>query len=82
MTTAEYHIRQWATKRAMWIAWRMPRWLVSWCYIRVVSHATTRPRWDCVELLDLNVMEALRRWDEGELKPGTTDFDWIGPGKW
>ncbi len=27
-------------KTALWIAYRIPRWLVSWCLIRAWAHAT------------------------------------------
>lgn len=44
------------------IAWRLPRPLVYWCYIRVASHATTG-KWDTTEPDSLSMMEALKRWD-------------------
>jgi len=51
---------------AMWVAWHLPRWLVMWCYIRVVAKGTTG-EWDGTVPNQLNVMEALRRWDGQEL---------------
>lgn len=46
------------------IAWRLPRSLVYWCYIRVASHATTG-EWGDTEPDSLGMMEALKRWEEG-----------------
>ena len=43
------------------LAWRLPRTLVSWCYIRVLAHATTGP-YSFQSVPDLLAKEALRRW--------------------
>ncbi len=46
----------------IWVAWRMPRWLVMWATLRLVSHATTGSYRDtCVP--ELTVMDAIKRWD-------------------
>lgn len=46
---------------ASWLAWRLPRLLVQWAYIRVVAGATTGRYGDTVPG-ELDVMTALRRW--------------------
>lgn len=46
----------------MHVAWMMPRRLVYWCAVRVGAHATAGQYSDQV-VPDLNVMEALKRWD-------------------
>lgn len=48
-------------KLAMWIAWRLPRRLVMWCYIRVGAHATTG-QYGNESPTEVNMMEALQRW--------------------
>lgn len=41
--------------------WRLPRWLVYWSAIRLMSHATAGQYGDQV-VPDLLVMDALERW--------------------
>jgi hypothetical protein len=60
-----YHADWWRRNRerlAMWVAWRMPRWLAMWCYIRVCAHATTG-EWGGTIPNHLDVMTCLKRWD-------------------
>ena len=45
-----------------WLAWRLPRTLVKWAYIRVAAHATTGKHENTV-VPELSMMDALRRWD-------------------
>jgi hypothetical protein len=49
-------------KVQMWFAWRLPKWLVEWATVRLVSHATTGVYSGTV-VPDLTAMEALRRWN-------------------
>ena len=49
-------------KLKLWIARRMPRWLVQWCAIRLGAHATQGP-WSNQVVSDLRFMDALKRWD-------------------
>jgi len=44
-----------------WLAWKLPRTLVYWCSIRLVSHATTGP-WSNEEAPRLLAMDAVNRW--------------------
>lgn len=47
---------------ALRIAWAMPRWLVYWCSIRLMAHATTG-QYSSQIVPDLTAMDALKRWD-------------------
>lgn len=49
-------------RAAMWLAWRMPRWLAYWCFVRIAAHGTTG-EWSGSVPDQLSVMEAMRRWD-------------------
>ena len=51
-------------KLAMEIAWRMPRWLVYWCAVRVGADATTRDDMHRFEgnVPDMTFLDALKRW--------------------
>jgi hypothetical protein len=53
------------TKYKMNIAWMMPRWLVEWCVVRVVSHATTG-KWSNTNPDSLNYSELMRRWEQND----------------
>ncbi len=46
----------------MWIAWKMPRWLVKWCAVRLMAHATAG-RWGHQIVPELAAMDALQRWN-------------------
>lgn len=46
---------------AMWLAWRLPRRLVRWAYIRVGAAATTGQYSDTV-VPEISMMDALGRW--------------------
>ena len=51
-------------KLQMWIAWHLPKWLVKWCYVRVVACASTG-KFANTELPALNVVTALNRFASG-----------------
>jgi hypothetical protein len=59
----KYHIRKRREALLMAIAWRLPRELVMWCYVRVASHATTGQFSDTV-VPELGMVDALHRWDQ------------------
>lgn len=46
----------------MWIAWRLPKRLVMWSYIRVGAHAT-QGQYSNTVVPELGMMEALGRWN-------------------
>lgn len=48
-------------KLKMKIAWAMPRWLVYWCSIRLIAHAT-QGEYSSQIVPDLGAMTALERW--------------------
>ena len=52
----------WVEKFWRWIAWHLPRRLVTWCYCRVIAHATTG-QYGNTDPSELPVMEAWNRWD-------------------
>jgi hypothetical protein len=47
----------------MWLAWRLPRRLIYWCAIRLISAATVGKHADTV-VPELSAMDALARWDK------------------
>ena len=49
-------------KLEMWIAWRLPKWLVKWAAVRLIAHATTG-RYASTVAPELTAMDAMRRWD-------------------
>lgn len=48
---------------AMKVAWRLPKRVVKWCYVRVGAHATTGKYGNTV-VPDITMMDALQRWDD------------------
>lgn len=50
-------------KLQMKAAWMMPRWLVYWCSIRLMAHATTGKYGNQV-VGELTAMDALDRWSK------------------
>lgn len=58
-----WYIRRPLQKLPYKIAWIMPRWLVFYCAIRVIAHATTGKYGNQV-VPDLTAMDALKRWEE------------------
>lgn len=46
---------------AMFVAWRVPRRLAMWCFIRVLAHATTG-EYGATVVPELSAMDALQRW--------------------
>ena len=57
-------MRLYVLRERVWtaIAWKLPRALVMWCAIRLFAHATTGQYGNTVPT-DLNIMEALKRWE-------------------
>ena len=48
-------------KIKMFVAWRMPEWLVYWCTLRLGAHATTG-EYENQIVPDLRFMDAINRW--------------------
>ena len=59
----KYHYRIVKEGLTMWVAWHLPRYLVMWCYIRVVAHASTG-QFDDTNFHNLSIVTALKRWDQ------------------
>lgn len=62
-TDAVWFLRSLLEHFIMRLAWKLPRRLVTWCFIRVVAAATTGC-FSSTILPSLNVVDALKRWDE------------------
>lgn len=54
-----WHIKRPLQRLPYWIAWKMPRWLVYYCTIRLFASATTDGN---APVVDMTAMEALRHW--------------------
>lgn len=50
------------TKLAMAIVWWLPRWVVYWCSVRLMAHATTG-KWSKQVVPELTALDALKRWE-------------------
>lgn len=48
-------------KFQMWVAWKLPKWLVKWAAIRLMVHATTGTYSHTVTP-ELTCISALNRW--------------------
>jgi hypothetical protein len=48
-------------KVLIWIAWAMPKCVVYWCAVRLMSHATVGEYSDQV-VPELTALDALKRW--------------------
>lgn len=66
MFVRAYHVHvRWHVRKDMWALWiahRMPRWLVRWCAVRLGAHATTGS-WSDQVVPELTFLDALKRWD-------------------
>ncbi len=49
-------------KVAIWIAWHLPRWLVYWCAIRLLSEMTKKDEMVGVEVPNMKAMDLLSLW--------------------
>jgi hypothetical protein len=58
-----YTLSKYRHRFVLALVWRLPRWLVYWCAIRLVAHATTGRYSDQV-VPDLRAMDALERWEK------------------
>jgi len=59
----KYYFREMKEKLTIWIAWRLPKYLVMWCSVRLISHATVG-RYGSTVVPELTAMDALQRWEE------------------
>ena len=56
-----WYITRPAEKMRIKLAWAMPKWLVYWCAIRLVAHATSGEYGSTI-VPELTAMDALKRW--------------------
>lgn len=55
-------LRQLKEKVVIKIAWKLPRYLVLWCSIRLMAYATTG-EYGKEHPDDVSIMDALKRWE-------------------
>jgi hypothetical protein len=48
---------------AMWVAYRLPKRVLRWAYIRVVAHSTSG-KYDTTIVPELGAMDALKRFED------------------
>ena len=56
----------WSVKKdklQVWVAYRLPNWLVKWAAVRLIAHATTG-EYSATVVPKLTAMDALQRWGE------------------
>ena len=57
-----WNFRRPLEKMRLAFVWRLPRWLVYWCAIRLIAHATQGAHSNQI-VPDLSAMDALKRWE-------------------
>ncbi len=62
MFNFRYELAKIKDKTMMTIAWAMPKWLVYFCAIRLIAHATTGEYGSTI-VPELTGMDALKRWE-------------------
>jgi hypothetical protein len=50
-------------KITIWIAWRLPSYLVYWCSLRLIAYATQGEYGNTI-VPELSAMDALKRWED------------------
>jgi hypothetical protein len=58
-----WHIERRRERLIMWVVWKMPKWLVYWASIRLISHATTGKYGNQI-VPELTATDALKRWED------------------
>jgi hypothetical protein len=58
-----WSFREWHETTLLRIVRRLPRWLVYWCAVRLMAHAT-QGKWSNQCASDLTAIEALQRWND------------------
>ena len=48
---------------AIWVAWKIPRWLALWCFVRVSSEAITKQP-ESETFPELTCIDASRFWSQ------------------
>lgn len=55
-----WHVKK--EKLQMWVAWKLPKWLVMWASVRLMAHATTG-KYGTTIVPELSAIDALKRWE-------------------
>jgi len=63
----EYELHKRVEKLWMWIAWHLPKVLVKWASVRLMSHATVGEYSNQV-VPELTAIDALKRWEDHETR--------------
>lgn len=63
MIDIKYEYNKRKEKLKLFIVWLLPRWMVMWCSIRLIAHATTG-KYSNTIVPELSAMDALKRWDD------------------
>lgn len=58
----KYEARKMKDKLQMWVAWKLPKWLVYQASIRLVANATAG-QYSQTVVPELTAMDALKRWE-------------------
>ena len=58
----KYYVRIVKEKAAIFIAWRLPPYLVMWCTMRLVAYAT-QGKYGNTIVSELSAMDAVKRWE-------------------
>jgi len=61
----KYFIHRHIERFQLWLAFRLPRWLVMRAAVRLMAHATTG-KYENQIVPELTAMDALKRWDDFE----------------
>lgn len=62
--TAKYLFKRFMDRCIRHIVWNLPRSIVYWSFIRVMSHATTG-KFSNTDVMSLTALEVMKRWDDG-----------------
>lgn len=46
----------------IWLAWKLPRRLAYWAYVRVATHGTNEPPWSHINPGEQLVIQPMERW--------------------
>ena len=57
-----YRLRELKEKVTIKIAWKLPKYLVMWCAVRLMSYATVG-EYGNQHPGDISIMDALKRWE-------------------
>ena len=62
MDNFKYEFNKAKEKLQMWLAWKLPKWLVMWASVRLMANAT-QGDYSGVIVPELTALDALKRWE-------------------